>query len=306
MNRMVTILMCTYNGHKYIKEQLESIINQTYRPIELIIYDDLSTDNTVNIIKSIREKTDINISCIVNSIPSGSAKSNFCRILKDYIDKEYIMFSDQDDIWDSRKVEVMMKKMIELEEKEKAPYLVCHNCKIVDAACNVTGHRIIQKVEFGSLITNPQIQGNSMLVNAQLLKKLSIDDKYICMHDWYLSLVCSLIGKICVLDDELLNYRQHGNNVAGYEKTSLAKRIRLVLNQNDKIDVYNDILMQLLYISAHYDVKCLKAFQSYYKQKEFNKAIKELKGIGAIDLGLHGVYQELCLKKAMKRQKSSI
>ena len=106
----VSILLSAYNGSKYIKEQLDSIFNQTYKNIEIIVRDDGSSDNTIEILKS------YNIKPIDTKINLG-AMGSFEELLKYALqnsNSDYFMFCDQDDVWDTKKVEKTLAKMEEM------------------------------------------------------------------------------------------------------------------------------------------------------------------------------------------------
>ena len=111
---MIYILLATYNGEEYIKEQIESLLHQTYQHWTLIIHDDNSSDNTVNIIKEYVKKYPEKIIFIDDDISTGGAKENFAYLLNK-IDKnfDYLMFCDQDDVWLNNRIKLFYKKIIE-------------------------------------------------------------------------------------------------------------------------------------------------------------------------------------------------
>ena len=111
MSKKIYILLATYNGEKYIKAQIHSLLCQTYEDWNLLIHDDGSNDNTVNIIKKLQEK-DERIILIEDGIKCGGAGANFLHILKNYSTADYITFCDQDDIWLETKIEELMQKML--------------------------------------------------------------------------------------------------------------------------------------------------------------------------------------------------
>ena len=113
---MIDILMATYNGEKYLAEQIESIINQSYTNWHLYIQDDCSTDRTLTVAFSYQKKFPEKITVIKNTKNSGSAKDNFFSMLS-LSTSEYIMFSDQDDIWLPDKIKITHNRMLRLEKK---------------------------------------------------------------------------------------------------------------------------------------------------------------------------------------------
>ena len=116
----LAILMATYNGEEFIREQINSILNQTYKNWKLIIHDDGSTDNTVDIIKEYTKKYPNKIILIEDNIKCNGAKENFSHLIKiayKNFNFDYILFSDQDDIWLPNKIEVSLSKIQEMENK---------------------------------------------------------------------------------------------------------------------------------------------------------------------------------------------
>ena len=112
---MVSVLLASYNGEKYIREQLDSILNQTFSDLSIVISDDLSADGTPEIIREYEEQYPGRVRSLRNSERSGSAQNNFFRLLKSEAD-DYIMLCDQDDVWLPDKVEVTLREMKKLED----------------------------------------------------------------------------------------------------------------------------------------------------------------------------------------------
>ena len=110
----IDILMATYNSEKYIEEQLQSIINQTYKNFNIHICDDLSTDDTINIISKYKMQYN-NISFNINSKNLGII-NNFSQLFANST-AQYIMFADHDDVWFTNKIEITLEKMKLMEDK---------------------------------------------------------------------------------------------------------------------------------------------------------------------------------------------
>ena len=294
-----TILMCTFNAQNFIQMQLESLLNQTYQNIKIIIYDDNSTDDTLKIINGILANTERNVILRCNVQNSGGACENFIKILKDNACEKYIFFSDQDDVWEKTKVEIMMNKMMELEKKKKIPYMICHNCEVTDEELNIIDYKIIDSVNFWKLIMHPTIQGCCMMINDKAVNKLKLDDCFFYMHDWYISLVISLCGHIEVLEDSLIKYRQHSNNQIGYKKIKYMIRIKNILNMKLKVNNYVKVLKQLYSVSIIEHHLFLKSFREVYENGNKLKVIKFFWENHVIEHNIHGIYQAIILMKAM-------
>lgn len=296
-----TILMCTYNAEQYIFEQLESLRKQTYPNIQIIVYDDKSTDETTKIILSyLDEHSDINLVLHVNDNNSGGANRNFQRILSDYSKEKYVCFCDQDDIWDINKISILMRKMLELESEKMQPYLVCHNCTVIDSKGSVLKHSKIADVSFQHIVFSPVIQGCCMMLNHAALEKMNIENAAVSMHDWYASLVVASCGHIEVLDEELIKYRQHGKNQVGYNKKSLYLSIRYALNYRDKIKKYELLFQQLYSVSEVVSTSnFLRLYHELYSEKKHGAIIRSFFKYGLLNKNIHGLYQSFVSYKAL-------
>ena len=107
---MIDILMATYNGEKFLRPQLDSILQQSNQDWQLVIRDDCSTDRTVEVIKEYQLLRPEQIRLIQAEQPSGSAQNNFFQLLQ-YSSAEYTMFADQDDVWLPQKIQLTLDKM---------------------------------------------------------------------------------------------------------------------------------------------------------------------------------------------------
>ena len=124
-DKTIEILMATYNGEKYISEQINSIINQTYKNWKLLIRDDGSKDETLEILKEY-EKKDKRINILRDTKGNLGFVKNFEELLKNS-SEEFIMFSDQDDYWLENKIELYINELIKLSEIERKNPLLLHS-----------------------------------------------------------------------------------------------------------------------------------------------------------------------------------
>ncbi len=223
----INILMATFNGEKYIEEQVESIVNQSFKNWKLFIRDDGSTDNTVGIIKKIACVNPGKIFFVDSSKKSLGAKGNFAQLLES-TDAEYFMFCDQDDVWLKDKIGLTYNRMIEIEEKigHEKPILIHTDLKVADENLAVYAPSFSQyqnlkplKVKsINRLLVQNVITGCTVMINNALKKKgLPIPRKAI-MHDWWLGLVASAFGIVDYIDAPTVLYRQHGINAIGAKK----------------------------------------------------------------------------------------
>ena len=214
-NNKVVVLMSTYNGEKFIREQIDSILHQKNVTVEIIIRDDCSTDSTIDILQEYSTKYN-NITLIKGKENLKPAKS-FFWLMENYSDSDYFALSDQDDVWDSDKLECAIN-MIN-QENNNIPLLYYSNLRIVDQ--NLTFYRNshssphISRNKYAAFIEN-LATGCTIVYNrrmAQLIKQ-----KKPCnfsMHDAWLYLVGAVFGKNIYDYEPHICYRQHENNVIG-------------------------------------------------------------------------------------------
>lgn len=220
----IDILLATYNGEKFVKEQIESILNQTYENFNLIISDDASTDNTLNILEEY-EKKDTRIKVFKKEKNEGLI-DNFEFLLKN-VTSDYFMFSDQDDIWKKDKIEKSINKL-----KEENSGLVYTDLEIVDEKLNVIYpsywkykqiyKKIIKYNNFEALYLNNFVTGCTILAKSKYIKDilpLPRNSKFV-LHDYWTALIISAKDKISYVEEPTIQYRQHKNNRVGSSRKS--------------------------------------------------------------------------------------
>lgn len=224
----VDILLATYNGENYLRQQLDSILNQTYTNFKLIISDDMSTDSTVQILKEYVQK-DKRIVVYTQEKNLGVI-SNF-EFLLTKVESKYYMFSDQDDIWNEDKIEKTMTKL-----KETDADLVFTDLEVVDNEIKTIHNSywelkgLKEKIEkyngFDALYLNNYVTGCTLLAKAETIQKsmpIPKNSKYV-LHDYWIALIASQTGKIEFLNEPTIKYRQHKNNRVGSDKKSESLR----------------------------------------------------------------------------------
>ena len=239
----IDILLATYNGSKYLHEQLDSILSQSYGNINVIIRDDGSSDNTVMIIKEYEEK-DNRVKLLSDSLGNLGFVRNFEELMKNSTSK-YLMFSDQDDIWYNNKVETSYKRIKAIEEinGRSCPVLVHTNSKIMNYETRTKSLFIsdyAKNTSFENSFFNFFVQGSTMLINESLKREALPFSKEVYLHDRYLHLIAEFIGIRAYIDIPTMDYRQHSNNEIGSRGTNIIKRLisSRYFNQNDKILFY--------------------------------------------------------------------
>lgn len=198
IEKSISVVICTYNGENYIREQLDSILNQTY-PIKMIyVQDDCSTDDTVQILKEYAEKYS-NVCYRVNTEQLGVNRNFFTAF--NQVDAEYTAISDQDDIWELDKVEKQMGMIGD-------NWLCCCLSKSfsTDGLAVHFDERIPNHTPLKLIFYNV-IAGHTILFRREILKYVSIDSSI--MYDWQLAYIASSYNKIYFLPESLVNHRRH-------------------------------------------------------------------------------------------------
>ena len=223
----IAICLATYNGEKYISDQIESIINQTYSNWRLFIRDDGSTDNTLAIIQKYHCLYSRQIIIIDNELNNsgGGAKQNFAMILdwvRSNYDFRYFMFSDQDDVWMPNKIEKTFLFFRIHEEDIKKPLLAHTDLKVVDSELNELGNSFFKYralnpniTDLSHMLVQNNVTGCTMMWNKSLNDLISLNNSNIVMHDWWFSLTACCFGTIICLNEPTILYRQHNRNVIG-------------------------------------------------------------------------------------------
>lgn len=247
--------MSTYNGEKYLKEQIESILKQEGEfELDLWVRDDGSTDRTRYILDEYAQKGNLRWYAGKNV---GSAQS-FMKLVMNCKEYDYYAFADQDDVWNPDKLDQGIKKI----ENCKNATLYFSNARLVDAELNDIGRNVYKKIprtDFYTLSCAGGILGCTIIINDELVKLLrnKIVPNEIIMHDFYIALVCkSMGGKILYEDKVTMKYRQHGNNVVGVPyglKRTIKSRIRDIVikptvsisNQAEEVlRIYGNIMFE--------------------------------------------------------------
>ena len=231
---MIDILLATYNGGKYIDRQIKSLLTQNRENLDtelrLIIRDDGSSDDTVDIIKKrleyykLKRDDNMEVRMITDGNPSGSPAANFMKLLQ-ASNADYVMFSDQDDMWYRRKTEATYEFMKKQEQKygKDVPILVHTDLSLM----NAEGRKIAESFydyqklpredRLSTLLIQNTVTGCTMMMNkaaAKLLKQAPVSEM-ILIHDHYAAVLVAATGHVAFLDEALIRYRQHDGNVVG-------------------------------------------------------------------------------------------
>jgi hypothetical protein len=220
----VQVLLATFNGERFLREQIDSILSQDYENIHILARDDGSSDQTVGLLNEYAQKFPERFCIFPGNAPTGSARENFLLLMKAST-ANYVCFSDQDDVWLPSKVSVTMSAMLELETQagQHTPLLVFTDLRVVNEQL-VTLHESF----WARMSVNPKdihrlekpvargvVTGCTMMVNRTLLNLSLRMPQDGLMHDRWISVLASVFGRSKALHDRTVLYRQHGRNLIG-------------------------------------------------------------------------------------------
>ena len=234
---MISIALATYNGKKYIKEQLDSIINQTMKPDEIVIRDDLSTDGTFEFILEYSKKNEnIKWNIKQNEINLGYKKNFYNSIIS--CSGDYIFLSDQDDIWIENKIEIMMN-----EKKKNDILLLMSNlqsfyqddCKNVVKQEWLGIKRLKKKFNINHCVNTPR-PGCTFCITKELVQLYKQNIDFLIPHDNLLWHIASLNKRVYNLNKITIKYRRHSSNVSNNKKNNKNKRIDAIKEQIKNIE----------------------------------------------------------------------
>lgn len=231
---MVYVILSTFNGEKYLAEQLESVLRQNYSPLKILVRDDGSTDNTAKILKSYKEKYE-NIEIIYGE-NIGVIQSFFelLNLVPECAD--YIALCDQDDVWKNNKVSRAVEQLSQANADPASLYFC--RLDIVDEKLNTLFLSTLpsKAISFRNALVENIATGCSMVLNQKalmLLKNKLPDFKKIQMHDAWIYQVVSALGKVIYDAEPQILYRQHNSNTVGAQQgmSLLLSRIKRFLNR---------------------------------------------------------------------------
>ena len=267
----VLILLATYNGITHIKQQLDSLLSQTYNDFDVIARDDCSNDETLEMLKFYNIKT-------LESKENLGEKGNFSFLLNYAVKNtksEYFMFCDQDDVWEKDKIEKTLAKMNEIEKLyAEKPILVHTDLKVVDENLNILNESFMsyqgidaENNKLNNLLMQNTITGCTLMINRKLSQMSLLMPAECIMHDWWIGLVASEFGHIEYLNQATISYRQHTGNRIGAKKFNLG----YILQHVFKSALLSENISQA------------KAFLNIYRNKIDKNTIEMLEDFSTIE-----------------------
>lgn len=211
---MISIALATYNGEKFISQQLDSILQQTFSNFEVICVDDNSIDSTYNILEKY-SKADKRIKCFKNKKQLGF-KKNFERAIS-LCTGEFVAFCDQDDVWTENHLQILLDNI-------KDNDIVVANAMMVDGDLNSLNYTMRECLGIVSVLNDSEylnrhtlyrnvFQGAASMVTESVAKKMIPIPDEVRYHDYWAAAIAACYKGCAYTDDIVLYYRQHGANV---------------------------------------------------------------------------------------------
>lgn len=298
----IDILLATYNGERFIQQQLFSLLMQTYTDWCCYIHDDGSSDNTVSIVKSFSEK-DSRFVFVDDKIKCGGPANNFLHLLK-FSSAEYCCFCDQDDIWLDNKLQKYIDA-ISAKDNSK-PQVVFFNSHLWNSdSDSITGNATLafpKNIE-SLLFLNCGIQGCAGVFNKEMVHHLRNPLEHNAMHDHYLTLLgCSSIGEISYVHENTMLYRQHSNNVTGKAFGSIKEKYKSVFTVRKAVVSKEHLIAVKDFYELYKSVLSednIKKFDFFIKSKNFN-IFKKIFFIVKYGFNIYGSRIKLIVKIFMR------
>jgi len=233
MDAQIDILLATFNGARYLADQIESIFAQDYPNWRVLARDDGSTDGTVEILRSYERRFPQRFQVLLSEGPLAGAKENFLALMESST-SPYVCFCDQDDVWMSHKLSLSLESMHRLEATwgKDLPLLVFSDLRLVDERLallhdsfwrheKIHPHRIRR---FAAILVQNVVTGCTAMLNRPLAALAIRMPSEARMHDHWIALLASAFGKAMPLNAQTVLYRQHSQNVLGARKDAPSGR----------------------------------------------------------------------------------
>ena len=302
----VAVVMCTYNGAKHLNAQLDSIAIQQW-PLELYVFDDASTDNTVRLIESYAQQMKLKLHQNTDNL--GYVANFEAAITKAIEDgHQYIALSDQDDIWHSSRLETGMQRLLETENAQahQSPVIVHSDLTMIDADDKLVhpsffsyrGYSIGPRRSVATVLGQNGVMGNTILINSALAKLALPFPAHLHVHDYWLAVIAELFGHRVLLDQAMVNYRIHQNNASNSNdsikfgltrlfngkslKGFIRRDYRLPFKEDDRLGAIGSLLNDVDRFPAISpdNLKLLTTFQQYlvFSGSRISMLVAMLKG----------------------------
>ena len=249
---MISVAVTTYNGEKYIIDQLESIYKQSLPVDEVIICDDGSQDKTVDLVRQFIDDNSLKSWILIENEVNLRYSKNFFKAIS-LCQGDVIFLSDQDDIWNSDKVKYMVSKIMASPDilAVSSGYIIIDSMKRKKKTIKLTESD--RTLTLNEVSTNSVVKGCTMCIRKELDKMLEHNDLNLGLqlgHDWYYNFLAVLAGRNLIISEPLLYYRIHGENI------SLRRNQRneaLATTNLNRIKIFDEVIDSIETVLGRYE-----------------------------------------------------
>ncbi|MEZ5490118.1 MAG: glycosyltransferase family 2 protein [Gammaproteobacteria bacterium] len=227
----IAVLLPTFNGARFIGQQLDSILAQSVNDLVIVTRDDGSCDQTCEIVERYAQQWPGKFHRVAGAEQNLGPSGNFSFLMQYALDNRetlgldsaYLMLCDQDDVWDGRKIETELEALLKLEASHPGkPLLVHSDLVVVDEELTPIAESFLAfhgldagRNDLRNIIFSNTVTGCTALVNEHLVRKALPIPETAMMHDWWLAMVAAAFGEIGFVPARLVQYRQHDQNTLG-------------------------------------------------------------------------------------------
>ena len=226
-----TVLLAAWQGARFLPAQLQSLADQTFSDFDLLYQDDGSGDDTRHILEA-RARQDSRLHPGIQQGQRLGPVKNFFSLMQQAADSDYVFLCDQDDLWEPRKMETLLRAARESACADK-PLLVHSDASLIDDRGNPLSESFFRRqgwdpraVGLNRLLVQNNVTGCTLMMNRPLVRLIISYGRpeRMFMHDWFCALTAASFGHILFVNEPLVRYRQHGDNVLGASRRSLMRR----------------------------------------------------------------------------------
>jgi glycosyltransferase involved in cell wall biosynthesis len=232
----VSVALCTHNGARFVEEQVRSILGQSVPPVEIVLSDDASTDDTVARVVALVEPSGVRLT-VLSNVPALGVTRNFEQAIL-ACTGEIIALSDQDDVWHPDRLERVLGRFA----ADPGLLLLHGDAVLVDERGEPLRHTLFESLEvsddeiteieqgraFAALLRRNLVTGATAVFRRALVDA-AVPFPAAWVHDEWLAVIAATIGRVGVTRERLVDYRQHGANEIGAQKRSLTGKVRRLL-----------------------------------------------------------------------------
>lgn len=278
---LVDIVLATYNGEMFLREQLDSIIGQTYTNWKLYVRDDGSTDGTLDIVKDYLTRFPGKIQMITDQDKNLGSTNNFMRLLESAT-ANYIMLCDQDDIWMNTKVSRSVERILEMETQFDAssPLMVFTDLTVIDGEGKIlhssfwNAQRLSPNIteKIYRIVAQNVVTGCTMIFNQAALRASIPKSVKEFQHDHWISICTAYFGHIGYLTEPTILYRIHGRNHFGLKQPTVGYLTRSINKIKDNLQIWQGIKA---HTAIRFSIPAAFAFKLYFNVK---RGLQQLRG----------------------------